>query len=87
MICFVVNLSIVVLWYDDSWLAVWLLLFELDLLSSLFVLLFEYGCALSLPLDRILIDPCKLVGLLPFMYNVYIGLSFLCVTGEWYLVK
>ena len=80
-----VSLSREVLRYD-GWLAMWLLLFELDLLPSLFVLLFEYGCVLSMLLVMISIRPCKLVGLLPFMY-VYIGLSFLCVAGEWYLVK
>ena len=34
---------------------------------------------------KISTHPCKLVGLLPSMY-VYMGLSLLCVAGEWYLM-
>ena len=57
------------------------------LLSGLVVLLFERGHTIGLSvLISNSIYPCKLVGLLPFMYE-YIGLSFLCVAGEWYLVK
>ena len=72
--------------YVVGLLVVLLLIIGLVLLLDLVVLLFEYGCALGMSLVSNSIHPCKLVGLLPFMY-VYIGLSFLCVTGEWYFVK
>ena len=34
---------------------------------------------------KISTHPCKVVGLFPSMY-VYMGLSLLCVAGEWYFV-
>ena len=34
---------------------------------------------------KISTHPCKVGGLLPYMY-VYMGLSLLCVAGEWYFV-
>ena len=54
------------------------------------VLLFEYslcngnGFGLSVRV-KISTHPCKVVGLFPSMY-VYMGLSLLCVAGEWYFV-
>ena len=57
------------------------------LLSGVIVLLFECGRALGLSaFVSNSIHPCNVVGLLPSIY-VYIGLNFLCVVGEWYLVK
>ena len=58
---------------------------------TLLVLLFEFvsesngnGFGVSVRV-KISTHPCKVVGLLPSMY-VYMGLSFLCVPGEWYFV-
>ena len=54
------------------------------------VLLFEFslcngnGSGLSVRV-KMSTHPCKVVGLFPSMY-VYIGLTLLCVDGEWYLV-
>ena len=55
------------------------------------VLLFEFfslskgnGLGLSVRV-KILTHPCKVVGLFSSTY-VYMGLSLLCVAGEWYLV-
>ena len=52
------------------------------LLFGLVVSLLECGRVLGLSmLVGNSIHPCKLVGLLPFMYE-HIGLSFLCVVEE-----
>ena len=66
-----------------------IILNEFDRVAWL-VLLFESvsdsnGCfGLSVRV-KISTHPCKVVGLFPSMY-VYMGLSLLCVAGEWYFV-
>ena len=59
-------------------------------LVALLVLLFESVIESNvffglLARVKISTHPCKLVGLCPSMY-VYMGLSLLCVSGEWYFV-
>ena len=66
-----------------------LLIFEYGSLSYLLVLLFECkgnGFGLLVTVRILIIYPYKLVGILPSIH-VYIGLSLLCVAGEWYFVK
>ena len=56
----------------------------LVLLFGFFSLSNGKGIALSVRV-KISTDPCKVVRLFPSMY-VYMGLSLLCVAGEWYFV-
>ena len=56
----------------------------LVLLFGFFSLSNSNGFGLSVHV-KISTHPCKVVGLFPSMY-VYMGLSLLCVAGEWYFV-